>query len=106
MLLQIVKLLDRLVQSKVLVHPVDITIDITIEEVNMVISVVEIMINMGEMISSEDKMKISVVNFMISVKIPAVEMIINVVDIREGFKKTKWKFLIAKKTLCNSGGSR
>ena len=53
-LLQVVKLLDRLVQSKVLVHPVDITIDITIEEVNMVISVVEIMINMGEKISSED----------------------------------------------------
>ena len=48
MLLQIVKLLDRLVQSKVLVHPVDITIDITID-------VVEIMINMGEMISSEDE---------------------------------------------------
>ena len=58
----------------------------------MVISVVEIMINMGEMISSEDKMKISVVNFMISVKIPAVEMIINVVDIREGFKKQNGNF--------------
>ena len=55
MLLQIVKLLDRLVQSKVLVHPVDITIDITIDEVNMMIYVVEIMINMGEMISSEDE---------------------------------------------------
>ena len=96
MLLQVVKLLDRLVQSKVLVHPVDITIDITIEEVNMVISVVEIMINMGEMISSEDKMKISVVNFMISMtgmKINAVEMIINVVDIREGFKKQNGNFV-------------
>ena len=54
-LLQIVKLLDRLVQSKVLVHPVHITIDITIDEVNMMICVVEIMINMGEMISSEDE---------------------------------------------------
>ena len=54
-LLQIVKLLDRLVQSKVLVHPVDMTIDITINEVNMMICVVEIMINMGEMISSEDE---------------------------------------------------
>ena len=53
-LLQIVKLLDRLVQSKVLVHPVDMTIDI-INEVNMMISVVEIMINIGEMISSEDE---------------------------------------------------
>ena len=95
MLLQVVKLLNRLVQSKVLVHPVDITIDITIEEVNMVISVVEIMINMGETISSEDKMKISVVNFMISMtgmKINAVEMIINVVDIREGFKKQNGNF--------------
>ena len=55
MLLQIVKLLDRLVQCKVLVHPVHITIDITIDEVNMMICVVEIMINMGEMISSEDE---------------------------------------------------
>ena len=54
MLLQIVKLLDRLVQCKVLVHPVHITIDI-INEVNMMICVVEIMINMGEMISSEDE---------------------------------------------------
>ena len=31
------------------------------------ISVVEIMINMGEIISSEDEMKISAVNLMISV---------------------------------------
>ena len=54
MLLQVVKLLDRLVQSKVLVHPVDMTIDI-INEVNMMICVVEILINMGEMISSEDE---------------------------------------------------
>ena len=53
-LLQIVKLLDRLVQSKVLVHPVDMTIDI-INEVNMMICVVEIMINIGEMISNEDE---------------------------------------------------
>ena len=53
-LLQIVKLLDRLVQSKVLVHPVHITIDI-INEVNMMISVVEIMINIGEMVSNEDE---------------------------------------------------
>ena len=64
-LLQIVKLLDRLVQSKVLVHPVHITIHIIMI---MMICDVEIMINMGEMISSEDEMKISGVNFMISLK--------------------------------------